>query len=117
MPTDSSSASSQSSKVPLALLALPSTSTAATISNLDARASNQPMSTANMVMPYKEIASATLIVSPRMGCNSSHRRRPLHICSSLCQIDNLTPSTKMFIKKYASTRAFQIPIKIGSINT
>uniref|UniRef100_A0A915I926 Uncharacterized protein n=1 Tax=Romanomermis culicivorax TaxID=13658 RepID=A0A915I926_ROMCU len=67
-PMDSSCASSQSSKVPLALLALPSTSAAAMVSNLDARASNQPTSTTNMLMPSKEIVSATPIVSPGIVC-------------------------------------------------
>uniref|UniRef100_A0A915I7U8 Uncharacterized protein n=1 Tax=Romanomermis culicivorax TaxID=13658 RepID=A0A915I7U8_ROMCU len=63
-PTDSSHTSSQSSEVPLALLALPSTSASTMASNLDMRANSQPTSTANMVMPSKEIATATPIVSP-----------------------------------------------------
>uniref|UniRef100_A0A915KVB0 Peptidase A2 domain-containing protein n=1 Tax=Romanomermis culicivorax TaxID=13658 RepID=A0A915KVB0_ROMCU len=29
--------------------------------------------------------------------------------------DNLTPSSKLFVRKYASTRAFQILIKIGAL--
>uniref|UniRef100_A0A915JKV6 Uncharacterized protein n=1 Tax=Romanomermis culicivorax TaxID=13658 RepID=A0A915JKV6_ROMCU len=61
-PTDSFGTSSQSSQVPLALPALPSTS-AAPAGNLDTGTGTQPTSTANMVIPSKEIASTTLILS------------------------------------------------------
>uniref|UniRef100_A0A915KZ43 Peptidase A2 domain-containing protein n=1 Tax=Romanomermis culicivorax TaxID=13658 RepID=A0A915KZ43_ROMCU len=69
---------------------LPSSSTVSG-TTLDTCALNQSTSTANMVIPSKEIASATLI------------------------IDNLMLSSKTFVRKYASTRAFQIPIKLGAI--
>uniref|UniRef100_A0A915JHU2 Peptidase A2 domain-containing protein n=1 Tax=Romanomermis culicivorax TaxID=13658 RepID=A0A915JHU2_ROMCU len=71
-----------------------------------------------MVIPSKEIASAVPILSPGIVCwnASSHAfHDPCHICSSVCQIDNLRPSSKMFVRKYASTRAFQIPIKLGVV--
>uniref|UniRef100_A0A915IHC9 Peptidase A2 domain-containing protein n=1 Tax=Romanomermis culicivorax TaxID=13658 RepID=A0A915IHC9_ROMCU len=71
-----------------------------------------------MVIPSKEIAAAALIVSPGIVCwNATGRtsQDPCHICSSVCKIDNLTPSAKTFIPKYASTRTFQIPIKLGAI--
>uniref|UniRef100_A0A915LAN2 Peptidase A2 domain-containing protein n=1 Tax=Romanomermis culicivorax TaxID=13658 RepID=A0A915LAN2_ROMCU len=71
-----------------------------------------------MVIPSKEIASAALIVSPGIVCwkaTGYDFRDPCHICSSVCQIDNLTPSSKTFVRKYASTRAFQIPIKLGAV--
>uniref|UniRef100_A0A915J9U3 Aspartic peptidase DDI1-type domain-containing protein n=1 Tax=Romanomermis culicivorax TaxID=13658 RepID=A0A915J9U3_ROMCU len=67
-PTDSSCTSSQSSELPLALLALPSSSTISATA-LDMRALNQSTSTANMT----------------------------------------------FVRKYAYTRAFQIPIKLGAV--
>uniref|UniRef100_A0A915HTW4 Uncharacterized protein n=1 Tax=Romanomermis culicivorax TaxID=13658 RepID=A0A915HTW4_ROMCU len=71
-----------------------------------------------MVIPSKEIASAAPIVSPRIVCwNTTGRafQDPCHIRSSVCQIDNLTPSSKTFVRKYASRRAFQIPIKLGAV--
>uniref|UniRef100_A0A915JH53 Peptidase A2 domain-containing protein n=1 Tax=Romanomermis culicivorax TaxID=13658 RepID=A0A915JH53_ROMCU len=116
-PTDSSGTSSQSSELPLGLPALQSSSTIS-VTTLDMRALNQSTSTTNMVIPSKEIASAALIVSPGIVCwnATGHAfRDPCHICSSVCQIDNLTWSSKTFIHKYASTRAFQIPIKLGAI--
>uniref|UniRef100_A0A915L5G8 Peptidase A2 domain-containing protein n=1 Tax=Romanomermis culicivorax TaxID=13658 RepID=A0A915L5G8_ROMCU len=94
-PTDSSRTSSQSSELPLALPALPSSS-AISATALDTRTLNQSTSTTNMVIPSKEIASSTPIMSPGI-------------------IDNLTPSSKIFVRKYVSTRAFQIPIKLGAI--
>uniref|UniRef100_A0A915JRM4 Uncharacterized protein n=1 Tax=Romanomermis culicivorax TaxID=13658 RepID=A0A915JRM4_ROMCU len=105
-PTDSSGTSSQSSELPLALPALPSSSTISATA-LDTRALNQSTSAANMVIPSKEIASATLIMSPGIVCwnPTGHAfQDPCHICSSVCQIDNLRPSTKTFVCKYASTR-------------
>uniref|UniRef100_A0A915IL55 Peptidase A2 domain-containing protein n=1 Tax=Romanomermis culicivorax TaxID=13658 RepID=A0A915IL55_ROMCU len=78
-PTDSSCTSSQSPELPLALPALPS-STTISATTLDTRTLNQSTSTTNMVIPSKEIASAAPIT---------------------------------FVHKYASTRAFQIPIKLG----
>uniref|UniRef100_A0A915I3E0 Reverse transcriptase/retrotransposon-derived protein RNase H-like domain-containing protein n=1 Tax=Romanomermis culicivorax TaxID=13658 RepID=A0A915I3E0_ROMCU len=116
MPMDSSRASSQSSELQLALPALPSTATVTAIA-LDTRAINQSTSTANMLILSKEIAFAAPIVSPGMVCwNATDHafRDPCHIHSTICQIDNLTPSSKTFVRKYASTRAFQIPIKIGA---
>uniref|UniRef100_A0A915KY81 Uncharacterized protein n=1 Tax=Romanomermis culicivorax TaxID=13658 RepID=A0A915KY81_ROMCU len=117
MPTDSSCASSQSSELPLALPALLSSSTI-TATALDMCTPNQSTSTTNMVIPSMGIASATLIVSLGIVCWNAigHASRdPYHICSSVCQIDNLTLSSKMFLRKYASTRAFQILIKIGAV--
>uniref|UniRef100_A0A915HX82 Uncharacterized protein n=1 Tax=Romanomermis culicivorax TaxID=13658 RepID=A0A915HX82_ROMCU len=61
MPTDSSCTSSQSSELPLALPALPSSSTISGTA-LDMRALNQLTSTTNMVIPSKEIASAAPII-------------------------------------------------------
>uniref|UniRef100_A0A915IWU5 Uncharacterized protein n=1 Tax=Romanomermis culicivorax TaxID=13658 RepID=A0A915IWU5_ROMCU len=61
-PTDSSQASSQSSKILLALPALPSTS-ATMVNRLDAHSNVHTTSTPNMVMPSKEIPAATPIVS------------------------------------------------------
>uniref|UniRef100_A0A915J8G1 Peptidase A2 domain-containing protein n=1 Tax=Romanomermis culicivorax TaxID=13658 RepID=A0A915J8G1_ROMCU len=78
---------------------------------------NQSTSAANMLILSKEIAFAAPIVSPRMVCwNATDHtfRDPCHIHSNIRQIDNLTPSSKTFVRKYASTRAFQIPIKIGA---
>uniref|UniRef100_A0A915K4C4 Uncharacterized protein n=1 Tax=Romanomermis culicivorax TaxID=13658 RepID=A0A915K4C4_ROMCU len=98
-PTDSSCISSQSSELPLALPALPSTSPVPA-TGLDARTSSPSTSTANMVIPSKEIASAAPIISPGIVCwnGTTHASHNLcHICSSVCQIDNLTPPTKMFV--------------------
>uniref|UniRef100_A0A915IVE2 Uncharacterized protein n=1 Tax=Romanomermis culicivorax TaxID=13658 RepID=A0A915IVE2_ROMCU len=94
-PMDSLCASSQSSELLLTLLALPSTSNAST-TNLDTRTLDQSTSAPNMVIPSKEIASAAPIVSPGIvcwnaTCHASHD--PCHICPSICQIDNLTPSS------------------------
>uniref|UniRef100_A0A915JRT7 Uncharacterized protein n=1 Tax=Romanomermis culicivorax TaxID=13658 RepID=A0A915JRT7_ROMCU len=72
-----------------------------------------------MVIPSKEIASAAPIISPGIICwnaTSQASHNPCHIRSSICQIDNLMPSTKTFVHKYASTRAFQIPIKLDTVN-
>uniref|UniRef100_A0A915L7R2 Uncharacterized protein n=1 Tax=Romanomermis culicivorax TaxID=13658 RepID=A0A915L7R2_ROMCU len=113
-PTDSLRASSQSSELQLALPALPP-STTILMTALDTRAINQSTSAANMVIPSKEIVSAAPIVSPGIVCwNATGRafQDSCHIRSSVCQIDNLTPSSKTFVRKYASTRAFQIPIKL-----
>uniref|UniRef100_A0A915KNZ0 Uncharacterized protein n=1 Tax=Romanomermis culicivorax TaxID=13658 RepID=A0A915KNZ0_ROMCU len=85
-PTDSSCASSQSLKLPLALPAFLSSSTI-TATTLDMRALNQSTSTANMVIPSKKIASAAPIVSPGIVCwnaTSHASRHPCHICSSVC---------------------------------
>uniref|UniRef100_A0A915LAZ5 Aspartic peptidase DDI1-type domain-containing protein n=1 Tax=Romanomermis culicivorax TaxID=13658 RepID=A0A915LAZ5_ROMCU len=71
-----------------------------------------------MIMKNAEIASGPPIVSPGMVCWNAtvHASRdPCHIRSSVRQIDNLMPSSKTFIPKYASTRAFQIPTKLGAI--
>uniref|UniRef100_A0A915K1S1 RNA-directed DNA polymerase n=1 Tax=Romanomermis culicivorax TaxID=13658 RepID=A0A915K1S1_ROMCU len=117
-PTDSSRASSQSSELLLALLALPSIS-AAPRSGPDMGIDTQPTSTTNMVIPSKEIASATPIVSPGIvhWNGTTHTSNDLcHIRSSVCQIDNLMPSTKMFARKYVSTRTFQIPIKTPTLS-
>uniref|UniRef100_A0A915KTD9 Uncharacterized protein n=1 Tax=Romanomermis culicivorax TaxID=13658 RepID=A0A915KTD9_ROMCU len=73
-----------------------------------------------MVMMSKEMVSAMPIVSPQIvqWAPTAHMADdPCHIRPSICQINNLTPSMKMFVKKYASTRTFQIPVKIGSVNT
>uniref|UniRef100_A0A915JLA0 Peptidase A2 domain-containing protein n=1 Tax=Romanomermis culicivorax TaxID=13658 RepID=A0A915JLA0_ROMCU len=116
-PMDSSRASSQSSELPLGLPALPSTSNAST-TNSNMQVLNQSTFTANMVIPSKERASAAPIISPGMACwnATSHASHdPCHIHSSACQVDNLTPSSKIFVTKYASTKAFQIPIKIGTV--
>uniref|UniRef100_A0A915JUN0 Uncharacterized protein n=1 Tax=Romanomermis culicivorax TaxID=13658 RepID=A0A915JUN0_ROMCU len=113
-PTDSSRPSSQSSELQLALPALPP-STTISMTALDRWAINQSTSAANMVIPSKEIASAAPIVSPWIVCwNATSRafQDPCHIRSFVCQIDNLTPSSKTFVRKYASMRAFQIPIKL-----
>uniref|UniRef100_A0A915HHX8 Uncharacterized protein n=1 Tax=Romanomermis culicivorax TaxID=13658 RepID=A0A915HHX8_ROMCU len=118
MPTDSSSPSSQSSELPLALPALPSSSTLPATSS-DAHTGSQSTSSTNMIIPSKEIASTPPIISPGIVCwnaTTQASRDPCHICLSVCQIDNLTPSTKTFVRKYASMRAFQIPIKLGIIN-
>uniref|UniRef100_A0A915L2K4 Peptidase A2 domain-containing protein n=1 Tax=Romanomermis culicivorax TaxID=13658 RepID=A0A915L2K4_ROMCU len=117
MPTDSSRTSLQSSELPLVLPALPLTSTVSA-TNLEAGTISQSTSAANMVIPSKEIASATPIISPGIiSWNATaHASYDLcHIHSSICQIENPTPSTKMFVHKYASTRAFQIPIKLLAI--
>uniref|UniRef100_A0A915JYB2 Peptidase A2 domain-containing protein n=1 Tax=Romanomermis culicivorax TaxID=13658 RepID=A0A915JYB2_ROMCU len=116
-PTDSSCTSSQSSELQLGLPALLSSSTIS-VTTLDMRAPYQSTSATNMVIPSKEIASAAPIVSPEIVCwnATGHAfQDPCHIHSSICQIDNLMPSTKTFIRKYASTRAFQIPIKLGAV--
>uniref|UniRef100_A0A915KSW6 Uncharacterized protein n=1 Tax=Romanomermis culicivorax TaxID=13658 RepID=A0A915KSW6_ROMCU len=116
-PTDSSRTSSQSSELQLALPALPPQNAASTPA-LETRAINQLTSAANMVIPFKEIASPAPIVSPSIVCwNTTGRtfQDPCNIRSSVCQFDNLTPSTKTFVCKYASTRAFQIPIKLGAL--
>uniref|UniRef100_A0A915KTK0 Peptidase A2 domain-containing protein n=1 Tax=Romanomermis culicivorax TaxID=13658 RepID=A0A915KTK0_ROMCU len=109
----------------LALPGLPPPNAAST-PTLEPGPANQSTSTANVVIPSKEIASAAPIVSPGIVCwntmgsafqDPCHRHTfqdPCHIRSSVCQIDNLTPSTKTFVHKYASTRAFQIPIKLGA---
>uniref|UniRef100_A0A915J2S2 Uncharacterized protein n=1 Tax=Romanomermis culicivorax TaxID=13658 RepID=A0A915J2S2_ROMCU len=75
-PTDSTQGSSKSSEVPLALPALPSPS-AAPAGSPDARIGTQPTSTANMVKPSKEIASATPIVSPGIGIKKALTSSPL----------------------------------------
>uniref|UniRef100_A0A915JL31 Peptidase A2 domain-containing protein n=1 Tax=Romanomermis culicivorax TaxID=13658 RepID=A0A915JL31_ROMCU len=114
MPMDSSRASLQSSQLPLMLRALLSTSMVST-TNSDMRSLT---SATNMVISSKEIAAAVPIISPGIVCwnTTTHASNDsCHIHLSVCQIDNLTPSTKMFVRKYASTRAFQIPIKIGAI--
>uniref|UniRef100_A0A915J210 Vitellogenin n=1 Tax=Romanomermis culicivorax TaxID=13658 RepID=A0A915J210_ROMCU len=93
-------------------------SRATTANKLEAH--GQATSTANMVMPSKEIASALPILSPRIIWSAATAHvvdDPCHIRSSVCQIDNLTSSTKTLVKKYPLTHAFQIPVKIGSINT
>uniref|UniRef100_A0A915I090 Peptidase A2 domain-containing protein n=1 Tax=Romanomermis culicivorax TaxID=13658 RepID=A0A915I090_ROMCU len=107
----------ESSELQLALPALPPSTTVSTTA-LDTRTINQSTSPANMVIPSKEIASAAPIVSPGIVCwNATSRafQDPCHIRSSVCQIDNLTLSSKTFVRKYASTRAFQIPIKLRAI--
>uniref|UniRef100_A0A915KQU7 Uncharacterized protein n=1 Tax=Romanomermis culicivorax TaxID=13658 RepID=A0A915KQU7_ROMCU len=119
MPTDSSRASSQSSELQLALPALPS-SAIVTANTLDMHALNQSTFAANMVIPSKEIVSAAPIMSPGIVCwnTTGHAfRDPCHIHSSVCQIDNLTPSSKTSVGKYDPTRAFQIPIKLGADQT
>uniref|UniRef100_A0A915K9C8 Peptidase A2 domain-containing protein n=1 Tax=Romanomermis culicivorax TaxID=13658 RepID=A0A915K9C8_ROMCU len=116
-PTDSSRNSSQSSELQLALPVLPPP-TAVSTPALETHVINHSTSAANMVIPSKEIASAALIVSPCIVCwNATGRafQDPCHIRSSVCQIDNLTLSSKTFVGKYVSTRAFQIPIKLGAI--
>uniref|UniRef100_A0A915ITP0 Peptidase A2 domain-containing protein n=1 Tax=Romanomermis culicivorax TaxID=13658 RepID=A0A915ITP0_ROMCU len=116
-PTDSSCASSQSSELQLVLPAL-TPPTAASMSAIEPGAINQSTSAANMVIPSKEIASAALIISPGIVCWNATGwafQDPCHIRSSICQIDKLTPSTKTFVHKYTSTRAFQIPIKLGAV--
>uniref|UniRef100_A0A915KVV5 Uncharacterized protein n=1 Tax=Romanomermis culicivorax TaxID=13658 RepID=A0A915KVV5_ROMCU len=98
-PMDLLGNSSQSSEVPLALPALPSTS-AAPAGNLDTGTGTQPMSTANMVIPSKEIASTTLIISLGIvgwAATTQAVNNPCHIGSSVCQMENLMPSTKMFV--------------------
>uniref|UniRef100_A0A915JG61 Peptidase A2 domain-containing protein n=1 Tax=Romanomermis culicivorax TaxID=13658 RepID=A0A915JG61_ROMCU len=110
-------ASLQSSELPLKLLALPSTSTASA-TNSDMRTLNQSTLARNMVIPSKKIATTTPIISPGIVCwnvTTHASKDPCHIRSSFCQIDNLTPSTKMFVRQYASMRAFQIPIRIGAV--
>uniref|UniRef100_A0A915KUX7 Peptidase A2 domain-containing protein n=1 Tax=Romanomermis culicivorax TaxID=13658 RepID=A0A915KUX7_ROMCU len=84
-PTDSSGASSQSSELQLALLALPS-STMVTANTLDMRVLNQSTSTANIVIPSKEIASAAPILSHGIICwnATSHAfQDPCHIPLSI----------------------------------
>uniref|UniRef100_A0A915HFZ0 Uncharacterized protein n=1 Tax=Romanomermis culicivorax TaxID=13658 RepID=A0A915HFZ0_ROMCU len=106
-PTDSSRASSQSSELQLALLALPPSTTISTTA-LDTRATNQSTSAPNMVIPSKEIASAALIVSPGIVCWNATGlpfQDPCHIRSSVCQIDNLTPSSKTFVRKYQLSKS------------
>uniref|UniRef100_A0A915IXW6 Uncharacterized protein n=1 Tax=Romanomermis culicivorax TaxID=13658 RepID=A0A915IXW6_ROMCU len=79
---------------------------------------NQSTSVANMVIPSKEIASAAPIVSPGIVCwnvTGCAFQDLCHICLSICQIDNLVPSSKTFVRKYPSTRAFRIPIKLGAV--
>uniref|UniRef100_A0A915L6B2 Peptidase A2 domain-containing protein n=1 Tax=Romanomermis culicivorax TaxID=13658 RepID=A0A915L6B2_ROMCU len=114
---DSSPNSSQSSGLELVLPALPS-SAIVKGNTPDTCAINQSSSAANMVIPSKEIASAAMILSPVIICwnATGHAfRDPCHIRLSIRQIDNLTPSSKTFIRKYASRQAFQIPIKLGTI--
>uniref|UniRef100_A0A915I9Y1 Peptidase A2 domain-containing protein n=1 Tax=Romanomermis culicivorax TaxID=13658 RepID=A0A915I9Y1_ROMCU len=116
-PTDSSRASSQSFELQLALPALPS-STTVSMTALNTPEINQSTSAVNMVIPSEEIVSAAPIVSPGIVCwnaTGPFFNDPCHIRSSVCQIDNLTPSSKTFVHKYASTRAFQIPIKLGAV--
>uniref|UniRef100_A0A915I9I7 Uncharacterized protein n=1 Tax=Romanomermis culicivorax TaxID=13658 RepID=A0A915I9I7_ROMCU len=106
-PTDSSRASSQSSELQLALLALPPSTTISTTA-LDTRATNQSTSAPNMVIPSKEIASTALIVSPGIVCWNTTGlpfQDPCHIRSSVCQIDNLTPSSKTFVRKYELSKS------------
>uniref|UniRef100_A0A915JJD2 Secreted protein n=1 Tax=Romanomermis culicivorax TaxID=13658 RepID=A0A915JJD2_ROMCU len=101
MPRDSSRASSQSSELQLALLPLPSSMTVSTTA-LDMCAINHSTSAANMVIPSKEIASAAPIVSPSIVCWSAtgHAfRDPCHIRSLVCQINNLTLSSKTLVHK------------------
>uniref|UniRef100_A0A915JRB5 Peptidase A2 domain-containing protein n=1 Tax=Romanomermis culicivorax TaxID=13658 RepID=A0A915JRB5_ROMCU len=117
-PMYSSRTSLQSSELPLMLPALLSTSTVSA-TNSKVCAISQTTSTANMITPSKEIASAAPIISPGIICwNATNHpsHDPCHICPSVCQMDNLTPSTKTFIHKYTSRRAFQYPIKLGAIN-
>uniref|UniRef100_A0A915HWI4 Uncharacterized protein n=1 Tax=Romanomermis culicivorax TaxID=13658 RepID=A0A915HWI4_ROMCU len=119
-PTDSSCTSSQSSEILLALLALSSTSAAAMVTTLGVPSNVQPTSTANIVMPSKGIASAMPIVSPgivQWAATAQATDNPCHIQSSICQIGNLTPSIETIVKKQASTHAFQISVRIGSIYT
>uniref|UniRef100_A0A915K4L1 Uncharacterized protein n=1 Tax=Romanomermis culicivorax TaxID=13658 RepID=A0A915K4L1_ROMCU len=83
MPTDCSSASSQSSELQLALPALPPSTTVSTTA-LDKGAINQSTSAANMVIPSKEIASTALIVSLGIVCWKATSRAfqdPCHIPS------------------------------------
>uniref|UniRef100_A0A915KYA1 Uncharacterized protein n=1 Tax=Romanomermis culicivorax TaxID=13658 RepID=A0A915KYA1_ROMCU len=85
---------------------------------LETRAINQSTSATNMVIPSKEIAPAALIVSPGIVCWNATGctfQDPCHIRSSICQFDNLTPSSKTFVRTYPSTGAFQIPIKLGAV--
>uniref|UniRef100_A0A915L845 Peptidase A2 domain-containing protein n=1 Tax=Romanomermis culicivorax TaxID=13658 RepID=A0A915L845_ROMCU len=114
---DSSRASSQSSELQLALPALPS-SAIVTPNTPDTRVLNPSTSATNMVILSKEIASAAPIVSPGIICWNATGyafQDFCHIHSSVCQIDNLMPSSKTFIRKYATRRAFQIPIKLGAV--
>uniref|UniRef100_A0A915I5J8 Uncharacterized protein n=1 Tax=Romanomermis culicivorax TaxID=13658 RepID=A0A915I5J8_ROMCU len=82
MLTDSSSASSQSSKVPLALPALPSISVAATVSNSDARTSNQPMSTANTAL-IDNGAQCSVLSSHLVKCAFDKQSLQLPICRKI----------------------------------
>uniref|UniRef100_A0A915JLK9 Peptidase A2 domain-containing protein n=1 Tax=Romanomermis culicivorax TaxID=13658 RepID=A0A915JLK9_ROMCU len=71
-----------------------------------------------MAIPSEEIASTAPIISPGIICWNATTHAfhdPCHTHSSVCQMDNLMPSTKRFVHKYASTRAFQIPIKLGAV--
>uniref|UniRef100_A0A915K511 Uncharacterized protein n=1 Tax=Romanomermis culicivorax TaxID=13658 RepID=A0A915K511_ROMCU len=98
-PTDSLHTSSQSSELQLALPALPP-QTAVSTPTLDTRAITQSTYPAYMIIPSKEIASAALIVSPRIVCWNATGcafQDPCHIRSSVCQMDNLTPSSKTLI--------------------
>uniref|UniRef100_A0A915L9Y7 Uncharacterized protein n=1 Tax=Romanomermis culicivorax TaxID=13658 RepID=A0A915L9Y7_ROMCU len=85
-PTDSSHASSQSSKLQLVLPALPS-SAMVTVNTPDTCALNQSTSAANMVIPSKEIASTAPIMSPGIVCWNTTGHAfgdPCHIRSSIC---------------------------------
>uniref|UniRef100_A0A915L6Q1 Uncharacterized protein n=1 Tax=Romanomermis culicivorax TaxID=13658 RepID=A0A915L6Q1_ROMCU len=75
---------------------------AASTPALETCANNQSTSAANMVIPSKEIASAVPIVSPGIVCWNATGcafQDPYHIRSSVCQIDNLAPSSKSFVRK------------------
>uniref|UniRef100_A0A915IW28 Uncharacterized protein n=1 Tax=Romanomermis culicivorax TaxID=13658 RepID=A0A915IW28_ROMCU len=100
-PTNSSRASSQSSKIALKLSMPPMSSANPAASNLDAPDYSQPTSTANMVMPSKEVTAATLIVSPDILCwvaTDNAAEEPCYKYSSLCQIDNITLNTKFSVE-------------------
>uniref|UniRef100_A0A915JN07 Uncharacterized protein n=1 Tax=Romanomermis culicivorax TaxID=13658 RepID=A0A915JN07_ROMCU len=71
-----------------------------------------------MVILSKEIVSAAPIVSPGIVCWNATGctfQDPCLVRSSICQINNLTLSSKTLVPKYASTRASEIPIKLEAV--
>uniref|UniRef100_A0A915KH18 Uncharacterized protein n=1 Tax=Romanomermis culicivorax TaxID=13658 RepID=A0A915KH18_ROMCU len=52
-----------------------------------------------------------------MGCNGSSHQLCLPYLIICLPNRQLNAARKTCLKKYASTRTFQIPIKIGSVNT
>uniref|UniRef100_A0A915K5P6 Uncharacterized protein n=1 Tax=Romanomermis culicivorax TaxID=13658 RepID=A0A915K5P6_ROMCU len=84
-----------------------------TATTLNMRAINQSTSATNMVIPSKEISSPAQIVSPEIVCwnTTGHAFRDhCHIRLSVCQMDNLRPSSARLVKRTFDKQLLQLPI-------